>query len=161
MIKNRIAAAVVAALIPVAAAQAQAQAPAPATKPAPAAPAAAAAAQGKNLYPASQFDLLLKERMGQGQPDSPELRAAVRDERHLAFDTGLEAHRRAGRDVEPASTRRGTVERQRRVRLGEVVVRADLHRPVAGVDDGHRDACAVLVARDDVVGARDLAGDDR
>jgi len=80
MIKNRIAAAVVAALIPVAAAQAQAQAPAPATKPAPAAPAAAAAAQGKNLYPASQFDLLLKERMGQGQPDSPELRAAVRDE---------------------------------------------------------------------------------
>jgi len=76
MIKNRIAAAVVAALIPVAVAQAQA----PATKPAPAAPAAAAAASGKTLYPASQFDLLLKERMAQGQPDSPELRAAVRDE---------------------------------------------------------------------------------
>jgi peptidyl-prolyl cis-trans isomerase C len=79
MIKNRIAAAVFAALIPVAVAQAQA----PATKPAPAAPApapAAAAAQGKTLYPAAQFDLLLKERMGQGQPDSPELRAAVRDE---------------------------------------------------------------------------------
>ena len=77
MTKNRIAAAVFAALIPVAVAQAQA----PATKPAPAAPApAAAAAQGKTLYPAAQFDLLLKERMGQGQPDSPELRAAVRDE---------------------------------------------------------------------------------
>jgi peptidyl-prolyl cis-trans isomerase C len=76
MTKSRIAAAVVAALIPVAAAQAQA----PATKPAPAAPAAAAAAQGKALYPQAYFDLLLKERMAQGQPDSPELRNAVRDE---------------------------------------------------------------------------------
>jgi peptidyl-prolyl cis-trans isomerase C len=77
MTKNRIAAAVFAALIPVAVAHAQA----PATKPAPAAPPAAAAAQGKALYPQSYFDLLLKERMGQqGQPDSPELRAAVRDE---------------------------------------------------------------------------------
>jgi len=77
MTKNRIAAAVIAALIPVAVAQAQA----PATKPAPAAPAAAAAApQGKALYPQAQFDMLLKERMAQGQPDSPELRNAVRDE---------------------------------------------------------------------------------
>jgi len=77
MTKNMIAAAVVAALLPAAVAQAQA----PATKPAPAAPAAAAAApQGKTLYPQSFFDLLLKERIAQGQPDSPELRAAVRDE---------------------------------------------------------------------------------
>jgi len=76
MTKNRIAAALVAALIPVAVAHAQA----PATKPAPAAPAAAAAAQGKALYPQAYFDLLLRERMGQGQPDSPELRNAVRDE---------------------------------------------------------------------------------
>jgi len=84
MNKNRIAAAVVAALIPVAAAQAQAPAPkaapvAPAA--APAAPAAAAAAaQGKALYPQAYYDVLLKERTAQGQPDSPELRAAVRDE---------------------------------------------------------------------------------
>ncbi len=44
-----------------------------------AAPAAAAAA-GKSLYPQAQFDLMLKERMAQGQPDSPELRSAIREE---------------------------------------------------------------------------------
>jgi len=83
-----------AAMLP-AAALAQAPAPspapakpaAPAPKPAAAAPAAPAAgaaaapaAQGKALYPQSYFDLLLRERMGQGQPDTPELRASVRDE---------------------------------------------------------------------------------
>ncbi|HEX6945365.1 MAG TPA: peptidylprolyl isomerase [Casimicrobiaceae bacterium] len=56
---------------------AQAQPAAP--KAAAAAPAAAAPA-GKALYPQSQFDLMLKERMAQGQPDSPELRNAIREE---------------------------------------------------------------------------------
>jgi peptidyl-prolyl cis-trans isomerase C len=49
----------------------------------PAAPKAAApapAAAGKALYPQSQFDFMLRERTQQGQPDSPELRAAIRDE---------------------------------------------------------------------------------
>jgi peptidyl-prolyl cis-trans isomerase C len=82
MTKTRIAAAVLAALLPAAAAQAQTATPKPApaatAKPAPAAP--AAAPQGKALYSQSTFDLLLRERMAQGQPDSPELRAAVRDE---------------------------------------------------------------------------------
>jgi len=40
----------------------------------------AAAAAGKELYPKAYFDLLLKERLSQNQPDSPELRAAIRDE---------------------------------------------------------------------------------
>jgi hypothetical protein len=82
MTKTRIAAAVLAALLPAAAAQAQTATPKPApaatAKPAPAAP--VAAPQGKALYSQSTFDLLLRERMAQGQPDSPELRAAVRDE---------------------------------------------------------------------------------
>lgn len=49
---------------------------------APAAPKAAApkAAEPKALFPQGQFDLLLKERMAQGQPDSPDLRAGIRDE---------------------------------------------------------------------------------
>ena len=47
---------------------------------APAAPASAAPAAGKELFPKSYFDLLLKERMAQGQPDTPELRNAIRDE---------------------------------------------------------------------------------
>jgi peptidyl-prolyl cis-trans isomerase C len=93
MIKTRIAAVVAAALLPAAAVLAQTTAPPkpapPATKPAPAAPAAAgapaaaatpAAPAGKTLDPQATFDLLLRERMAQGQPDSPELRAAVRDE---------------------------------------------------------------------------------
>ena len=35
---------------------------------------------GKALYPQAQFDFMLKERMAQGQPDTPELRNAVREE---------------------------------------------------------------------------------
>jgi peptidyl-prolyl cis-trans isomerase C len=42
--------------------------------------AAPAAASGKELYPKAYFDLLLKERLAQGQPDSPEVRNAIRDE---------------------------------------------------------------------------------
>jgi peptidyl-prolyl cis-trans isomerase C len=91
MTKTRIAAAVLAALLPAAVlAQTVTPKPAPAaaTKPAPAAPAAPAAGSapataapaGKTLYPQATFDLLLRERMAQGQPDTPELRAAVRDE---------------------------------------------------------------------------------
>jgi peptidyl-prolyl cis-trans isomerase C len=43
-------------------------------------PKSEAAAKGKELYPQAYFDFMLKQRTGQGQPDSPELRAAVRDE---------------------------------------------------------------------------------
>ena len=35
---------------------------------------------GKQLYPQAYYDFLIKQRTSQGQPDSPELRAAVRDE---------------------------------------------------------------------------------
>ncbi len=47
---------------------------------APKAAAPAPAAAGKSLYPQQQFDFMLRERTSQGQPDSPELRAAIRDE---------------------------------------------------------------------------------
>ena len=62
-----------------------AQTPAPARKPAtPAAPAAPAAARpaasGDVAIPAEQLDLILQERLAQGQPDTPELRAVLRDE---------------------------------------------------------------------------------
>src|SRR5512138_1990793 len=73
--------AALAVLLPAAAAFAQQ----PAKKDAPAkdAPAKAATAtpSGKTLYPQGQFDLLLKERLAQGQAqDTPELRNAIREE---------------------------------------------------------------------------------
>jgi peptidyl-prolyl cis-trans isomerase C len=39
-----------------------------------------APAKGKDLFPQSYFDVVLKQRTSQGQPDSPELRASIRDE---------------------------------------------------------------------------------
>ena len=46
-----------------------------------AAPSAAATSTGKALYPPGQFDLMLKERLAQGQAqDTPELRNAIREE---------------------------------------------------------------------------------
>jgi peptidyl-prolyl cis-trans isomerase C len=48
------------------------------TKPAPAN--ADAPAKTKDLFPQSYFDFMLKQRTAQGQPDTPELRTAVRDE---------------------------------------------------------------------------------
>ena len=75
MNRTKIALAILAASVAVGTAHAQPAAP----KAAPAA-AAAPAASGKTLYPQSQFDFMLKERLAQGQPDSPELRAAIREE---------------------------------------------------------------------------------
>jgi peptidyl-prolyl cis-trans isomerase C len=49
-------------------------------KAAPAKSQSAAPATGKEIYPKAYFDFLLKERLSQGQPDTPELRNAVREE---------------------------------------------------------------------------------
>ena len=67
------------AALALAPALAQDKAAAPAA-PAKAAPAKAAAASGKEIYPKPYFDLLLKERLAQGQPDSPEMRNALKEE---------------------------------------------------------------------------------
>jgi peptidyl-prolyl cis-trans isomerase C len=47
---------------------------------APKAAATTTAAAGKALYPQAQFDTMLKQRLQQGQPDTPELRNAIREE---------------------------------------------------------------------------------
>jgi len=39
-----------------------------------------AAAKGKDLYPQAYFDFMLKQRVAAGQPDTPELRQAIKDE---------------------------------------------------------------------------------
>ena len=79
MTRTRIALAVLAAMLVAGAALAQPAAPKAAAAPAPAA-APAAAPAGKALYPQAQFDFMLKERLAQGAPDTPELRNAIREE---------------------------------------------------------------------------------
>jgi peptidyl-prolyl cis-trans isomerase C len=64
-----------AALAALAGLPAEAQDKAAATKAQAATPAAS-----KEVYPKGYFDVLLKERLAQGQPDTPELRNAVREE---------------------------------------------------------------------------------
>jgi peptidyl-prolyl cis-trans isomerase C len=77
MNRTKIALAIIVASVAVGTATAQPAAP----RAAPAAPAASApASSGKALYPQAQFDWMLKERLAQGQPDTPELRAAIREE---------------------------------------------------------------------------------
>jgi peptidyl-prolyl cis-trans isomerase C len=61
-------------------AQAQDKAAPAKDKAAAAKPAAPAASSGKDLYPQIYFDYLLKERLAQNQPDTPELRNAIREE---------------------------------------------------------------------------------
>ena len=67
--------AALAALVALAGAPAAAQ-----DKAAPAKGQAAAPAASKELYPKVYFDFMLKERLAQGQADSPELRNAIREE---------------------------------------------------------------------------------
>src|SRR6185295_18900737 len=89
------------AVLAVLPAQAQDKAP-PAKGQAPAAAAAApAAGSTKELYPKIYADYLLKERMAQGQPDTPELRNAIRDELNTRELLVREA-RKQGVDKNPA-----------------------------------------------------------
>ena len=68
--------------------------------------------------------------------------SAQRNQRNTLGDTGFEAHRGAGRDVEPVTVGGIPVELQRGVGLRQMHVAADLHRAVAGVDDVHLESLA-------------------
>src|SRR5690242_11444765 len=83
------------------------------------------------------------------------------DQRDLAGHARLEPDRGAGREVQPEAAGRGPVEGQRRVGLGEVVVRADLDGPVPGVLDGQRDPGSPGGQFDNAVRGDDLARDHR
>src|SRR5579862_1444586 len=71
-----------------------------------------------------------------------------RDERHVARLPGLEAHRRASGDVEPHAAGLFAVEFKRGVGFEEMVVRADLDRPVAAIRDRERDALTPFIDLD-------------
>ena len=78
--------------------------------------------------------------------------AGVGGQRDLLGLAGLEAHARAGGDVEVHPPRPLALEAQRPVDLEEVEVRAHLDRPVAGVGDPQRPVVAAGIDLD-VVGA--------
>lgn len=82
--------------------------------------------------------------------------AGERNEFDVDGDPGLEAHGGAGGDVEPLAARRGAVEVQTGIGLGEVVVGADLDGPVGGVENGQPGDLAALVEDDGSVGEQDL-----
>src|SRR5580704_6984830 len=88
-------------------------------------------------------------------------RAGNRDERHIARLSGLEAHGRASGDVEPHAARLFTVELECRIGFEEMVMRADLDWPVAGIRDSKRDALAALVDFDFARLNEILTGDHR
>lgn len=96
MTRTKIALALLAAFALTGVAQAQPAAPKAA---APAAP-AAASASGKALYPQTQFDFMLKERLAQGAPDTPELRNAIREELNTRELLAREA-KKANLDKQP------------------------------------------------------------
>jgi peptidyl-prolyl cis-trans isomerase C len=60
-----------------------------------------APAKGKDLYSQAYFDFMLKQRTAPGQPDTPELRAAVRDELNTRELLVREA-KKQGLDKSPA-----------------------------------------------------------
>ncbi len=59
--------------------------------------------------------------------------ACERHERHLAGGSGLEAHRRSRRNVEAHATRLFPARSEGGIGLVEMIVAADLDRPVAGL----------------------------
>src|SRR5262245_33620289 len=59
--------------------------------------------------------------------------AGERNERDLARLPRLKAHRGAGGDIEPHAARLFAIEFERRIGLEEMIMRADLDRPIAGV----------------------------
>src|SRR6516164_759769 len=81
------------------------------------------------------------------------------NELHVTGLAGLETHRGAGRDIEPHAARLLAIEFQRRIGLEEMVVRADLDRPVAGIGDGQRHGLAAGIEFDLAVLDEEFAGD--
>ncbi|KIU01525.1 hypothetical protein QU38_01175, partial [Staphylococcus aureus] len=85
--------------------------------------------------------------------------AGKRHQPHLAALARLEPHRGAGCDIKAHAARLLAIERQRRIGLAEMVVRADLDRPVAGVGNGQRHGLATGIELDVAVLDEEFAGD--
>src|SRR5262249_52850471 len=85
--------------------------------------------------------------------------AGERNERDLARLPRFKAHRGAGGDIEPHAARLLAIEFQRRIGLEEMIMRADLDRPIAGISDRQRHRLAASVDLDLVVLDEHFTGD--
>src|ERR1700737_3369570 len=85
--------------------------------------------------------------------------ASERDQRDLAGLTGLEAHGRAGGDIEAHTSRSLAIEPQLWIGLEEMVVRADLDRPIATIGDREGNRLAASIELDLTFLDQHFAGD--
>src|SRR5262249_53474100 len=85
--------------------------------------------------------------------------AGERNEHDLARLPRLKAHRGAGGDIEPHAARLFAIEFQRRIGLEEMIMRADLDRPIAGIGDRQRHRLAASVELDLAVLDEHFTGD--
>lgn len=85
--------------------------------------------------------------------------ASDRDQGDLDRDTGFESNGGTGRDSEPLTMRQLAIERERRVRLGEMEVGSHLDRPIAEVLHPEHGLGTPGVQFECAVGAEGLAGD--
>jgi hypothetical protein len=80
------------------------------------------------------------------------------NEAHGFGFAGFEPHGSTGGNVEPAPCRNRAIEVERAIRLGEVVVAADLDWSVAAIGHLHLHRYPALVQRDVAVGRNDFPG---
>src|SRR5665213_2088617 len=73
-----------------------------------------------------------------GTKSMDDSRSFISDEADAAGLAGLEPHRRSGGDIEAKTARLLALESERRIGLVEMIMRADLDRPVAGIGDIER-----------------------
>src|ERR1700760_1040203 len=85
--------------------------------------------------------------------------AGERHELHVAGLTRLEPNRGAGRDIQPHAAGLLAIELQCRIGFEEMIVRADLDRPIACVSDGKRHRLAAGVEFYLAVLDEEFAGD--
>src|SRR6516165_6920709 len=74
--------------------------------------------------------------------------ACERDQRDFARLARLEAHGRAGGDIEPHAARLFAIELQRRIGLEKMIVRPDLDRPIATIGDREHNRLAIGIELD-------------
>src|SRR5690606_34524860 len=103
------------------------------------------------------YRLAARRTVGQRVEPGKLAAAAEFDQCYLLAFARLEPHGGAGRDIEMHAESSRAVEIERRIGLEEMIMAADLHRPVAGIDDLERCRAAAGMQFDFALERQDLA----